>query len=222
MVSGIWGQRSFLSWATCHGGSPLLVLPTHQVCGWVSAEWGLLFVFSLGCKPVGKSTSGCSYAAVASVCVAQDRLCDGMCGRLAVYRSPTRRASLRFSLFLWLTCLMRSKQEWWMSLTGGSFESQEGLASYSSLSWSLTMFQMAAVPSAHVPEWGWWQLRAEPLQGWEDMWCEWCKWAGTFVCELCRSGALFVTTTSPGLFCSEFCLKKKLREEANLDSPGGY
>lgn len=96
--------------------------------------------------------------------------CNGVCGRLAVCCSTTSRAALRFSLALWLTYLMRSKQEWWMSLTGGSFESQEELASYSSLSWSLMMFQMAAVPSAHVPEWRWWQLRAEPPQGWEDMW----------------------------------------------------
>lgn len=123
-----------------------------------------------GCKPVGKATSGCSCTAEAAVHVAQDRLCDGVCGRLAVCCSATSRAALRFSLSLWLTYLMRSKQEWWMSLTGGSFESQEELASYSSLSWSLMMFQMAAVPSAHVPEWGWWQLRAEPPQGWEDMW----------------------------------------------------
>ena len=115
---------------------------------------------------MGKATSGCSCKAEAPVHVAQDRLCDDVCGKLAVCCSATSRAALRFSLSLWLTYLMRSKQEWWMSLTGGSFESQEELSSYSSLSWSLMMFQMAAVPSAHVPEWGWWQLRAEPPQGW--------------------------------------------------------
>lgn len=103
-------------------------------------------------------------------CVWQRTDCDGACGRLAVCCSATSRAALRFSLSPWLTYLMRSKQEWWMSLTGGSFESQEELDSYSSLSWSLMMLQMAVVPPAHVPEWGWRQLRAEPPQGWEDMW----------------------------------------------------
>ena len=136
----------------------------------MSLQNGVSCLYFPGCKPVGKATSGCSCTAEAAVHVAQDRLCDGVCGRLAVCCSATSRAALRFSLSLWLTYLMGSKQEWWMSLTGGSFESQEELASYSSLSWSLMMFQMAAVPSAHVPEWGWWQLRAEPPQGWEDMW----------------------------------------------------
>lgn len=85
-----------------------------------------LFVFSCTVNLWGKSMSSC--AALAPVCaMAQDRPCDGVWGRMGVHCSPTPRASLRFSFSLWLTYLMRSRQQWWMSLTGGSFESQEEL-----------------------------------------------------------------------------------------------